>query len=212
MPRSAASPLTDLPPAPDGLRNEFPQLLWGALHDTDWRRGFDVRLRTVQGGCWLDTFYLTVTPKVSEEVIGAKASFDARMIRTASANLAHVRFVVNNTVLGLAREVAPKLYEHDPRIGTLFTGVNGDPLPECPLFDRPDGNDRAQETLIRGSLLKGVDCTHPRWPVGNQIIPMTCPFCRESLYTPATGRSVMWAGGNLCWVHAVCWDKRDKHG
>ena len=84
----------------------------------------------------------------------------------------------------MAVELAPKLYEQDPRIGMLFVGSDG--WPECPLFDRPDGRDQHTRRILS-------DFYHERSP-----LPETyrgCSYCGKT-------RNPAWGGGNVGWICA----------
>ena len=82
----------------------------------------------------------------------------------------------------MARSIAPKLYEQDPRIGMLFLGSDG--WPECPLFDRPDGRDQSTRSILG-------DFYHER-----ARLPDTyrgCSYCGKT-------RNPAWGGGNVGWI------------
>lgn len=102
------------------------------------------------------------------------------------------------------RDVSPRLYEHDPRIGMFpptSMPTNKDqpyqPLIRCPLFDpqsmfpRPDfGNNEYREPWTR-------EQPPPPWVYGK------CRFCGHDFDM----NPPMWGGGNLLWVHQTCWMK-----
>lgn len=86
------------------------------------------------------------------------------------------------TLMNLAQQVAPRLYEKDPRIGIKVT--EGVRFPRSPLFDR---NDYDPSDISQ------------RFMISNLFEPFVCPFCTLIM----DGRSI-WCGGNVGFAHIGC--------
>lgn len=78
------------------------------------------------------------------------------------------------SVVSIAASLAPLLYERDPRIGLTGDTV---PFPACPLFDNP-GHKISEKTTF-------------------------CRLCDDE-FRMSKPTDVVWAGGNLLWVHVRC--------
>lgn len=91
-------------------------------------------------------------------------------------------------------EIAPRLYEADPRIGTVRRIIQDEPglsLMKCPLFDPPGG---VQKPLVYSSRFDGFREEYfGRWT--------RCGLCREPF---APQEEVTWGGGNLLWLCQKC--------
>lgn len=85
-------------------------------------------------------------------------------------------------MLDLAKFVAPRLYEYDPRTGIGIT--LGGEFPVSPLFDRPNYNVGLEAQLF----------TEKEHYEGER-----CPFCNFF-----NNESSVWGGGNVGWTHASC--------
>ena len=90
----------------------------------------------------------------------------------------------------LLRNLAPRLYEWDPRIGTPFGK-----LPSLPLFDRPDGAHLRQYDLIKSKE------------------PVYCPCCRWEMHPDRIDGlgGLCWGGGNFGWVHRSCLPRKEVY-
>lgn len=91
--------------------------------------------------------------------------------------------------IGLIR---PLLYELDPRIGWAADGR--EELPRSVALDPPVPFSRT------GICLGGDVVGLPR-----AVASPACSFC-DRVFVP--GDPPAWAGGNLMWVHPVCWEAR----
>lgn len=89
------------------------------------------------------------------------------------------------------KDLAPRLFEWDPRIG--FEHQVGDPLdwPRCPLFDFPGG---VLKPLAQGAFTNPYP---PEW----EALWCRCGRCTKPFepFEPVT-----WKGGNLRWVCPNC--------
>jgi hypothetical protein len=81
------------------------------------------------------------------------------------------------------------LYEFDPRVGWSFDGDGV--LPSCPLLDPKPAFSR---TGLFEEDARRLGKLPPR------SMRSRCPFCRDGHFDPP-----IWGGGNLLWVHPVCW-------
>ena len=87
----------------------------------------------------------------TNSMCGAECSFDPDLLDWGGSEDDLVQ-AVKDTVIHLCQTVAPRMYHLDPRIGTPFSGVNGEPMGLSPLFDRPDGAGQTQEGVMRTIL------------------------------------------------------------
>lgn len=147
--------------------------LWGDLNPEDtpdiqtvWRYEFRPGQSTHLYTLSVDGDNLE-SPLVTR-VFSQKAAWDSGGFRTV--------------MLSLAKSVAPRLYEHDPRTGLGIT--LGGAFPVSPLFDRPDYNVGLNAQLF----------TEKDHYEGER-----CPFC--SLLNDDAS---LWAGGNVGWAHTSC--------
>lgn len=196
-----------------GFRGALVTSLWGDYYDQaphSVHQDFDVRIDNFKYGVYLKSWTLKVTHLPTKSRWGAQATLDTQALDVASDETAQM--LLDDTILRLARQVAPHMYHLDPRIGTMFTGVNGDPLPSCPLFDRIDGAGFRQEQALRTLTTRTAQLQHLTSKTPSEVepaihsggVPHTCPFCRESLLFPVSGKAVVWGGGALCWTHKEC--------
>lgn len=195
------------------LRGSLVTSLWGDYYDLAYgssvHQDFQVRLDNFRNGAYRDQWTLEVTHIPTKARWGSQVSLDTKALEVASESTAQM--MLEDAILRLARQVAPHLYHLDPRIGTMFTGVNGDPLPSCPLFDRIDGAGYRQEQALRNLTTKTAGLLALTSKTPSEIesavkidVPHSCPFCRESLLFPVSGKAVVWGGGALCWTHKEC--------
>ena len=108
----------------------------------------------------------------------------------------------------LTQQVAPHIYQLDPRRGgPLYRGSPDPLLPvgllPLPLFDRPDGTHWYQTKLLVGLVHSSF--THPEvfTEMGGER-ECQCPYCGSPLLDPTHGVVPVWGGGNLGWVHPSC--------
>ena len=197
-----------------GFRGALVASLWGDYYHRVSRTGhrdFDVRIDNFKYGVYLKSWTLEVIHHPTRTRWEAQATLDTKALEDATTDEA-AQMLLDDTILRLARQVAPHMYHLDPRIGTMFTGVNGDPLPSCPLFDRIDGAGFRQEQALRTLTTKTAQLQHLTSKTPSEVepaihgcgVPHTCPFCRESLLFPVSGKAVVWGGGALCWTHKEC--------
>ena len=184
----------------------IPLWMWGDLGPDRFRYerkgGFKIVLNNFRNGGFARKWTLRVVHEPTNSMCGAECSFDPDLLDWGGSEDDLVQ-AVKDTVIHLCQTVAPRMYHLDPRIGTPFSGVNGEPMGLSPLFDRPDGAGQTQEGVMRTILPRmGQDGVLREARIGG--IPARCPFCQESLHSLLTGKSVVWAGGSLCWVHADC--------
>ena len=196
------------------LRGSLVKSLWGDYYDLAYGSGvyqdFQVRLDNFKDGTYRDQWTLEVTHTPTKARWASLVSLDTQALAAASESTAQM--MLEDAILRLARQVAPLMYHLDPRIGTMFTGVNGDPLLSCPLFDRIDGAGFRQEQTLRALTTKTAQLQHLTSKTPSEVepalhgggVPHTCPFCRESLLFPVSGKAVVWGGGALCWTHKEC--------
>ena len=92
--------------------------------------------------------------------------------------------------IGIARKLAPHLYEADPRIGLPQNGG----FPDCPLFDPP-----YVVESYRTYLGNGFNYETPIEILDAARILRTCPLCNGGM-----GSQGVWGGGNLAFVHREC--------
>lgn len=106
--------------------------------------------------------------------------------------------IIRASIGNILRDLGPRFFEHDPRIGMFPSPAQAQPIPRAPLFD--------PETLFPTPDLKNFD-PHtvrepwlpgeppPLWAYGN------CRLCGHEFGM----EQPMWGGGNLLWVHQSCW-------
>ncbi len=131
--------------------------------------------------------------RVRKDGITECCSSDVSERLLVSANPASLNDIIGSILKDMAREISPFVHEWDPRIGssvTLHRGrVGNDNWPNCPLFDRKDGEDFAIFSKMRQGITHGLSCSS----------------CKEPLVYPDVNHQVVaWAGGNVCWVHDKC--------
>jgi hypothetical protein len=194
---------------PDVLnRGEVQAHIWGDLTDSERQLMFQrlrIKFENYRMGQYTTNWTLTAISLDSGKRWGCTVAFDDSLLMQTSPSV--LNKVLVDSALQLAREMAPYLYAYDPRIGTPFSGVNGAPLRECPLFDRPDGAGARQEHLLRKLYGTYVGTMAERQEVRQLLgadTPHLCPFCQESLHVPLTGKAVAWGGGHIGWVHQEC--------
>lgn len=122
---------------------------------------------------------------ITVEVAGQAASIKARKIVPEAEIVGATEKLpgfVRNTLITLARQVSPRLYETDPRKG-LSVDLGKD-FPQCPLFDRPDYDPRDIAMRFKKNKM---------WE------PFRCPFC-----TTLMSGTAIWCGGNVSWAHPDC--------
>lgn len=107
----------------------------------------------------------------------------------------------------MARQLAPSLFELDPRIGESFAD---DPPPEeCPLFDPISPlarfpyphkiyRDISEWCLEYGKARKDYHLI----PSVSSFPP--CVFCSESVILHEYPDEIVWGGGNIGCVHQIC--------
>ena len=174
-------------------REEVAKTLWGELsYHQVCRNVLTIRLNNYLRGEWAQDWTLTAIHRPTGKRWASQYRFDD--LKEAHTSPSVMNKVLKDAVLTLAESLAGSLYSHDPRIGTLLSGTNESPMPACPLFDRPDGQDLVQASALR---LK----------IASEGIPLQCPFCRERM-NPF--KAVIWSGGALCWVHGECWAGRGR--
>ena len=165
-----------------------------------------IRFENYRMGQYTNNWTLNVTRLDSGKRWGCSVAFDDSLLMQTSPSV--LNKVLVDTVMSLARNMAPYVYAYDPRIGTPFSGVNGSPLRACPLFDRPDGAGARQEYLLRTLYGTSYGASAGEYEkVASSLgadIPHLCPFCQESLHVPLTGKAVVWGGGHIGWVHQDC--------
>lgn len=94
----------------------------------------------------------------------------------------------------LFHRIGPRLYEYDPRIG--FNPARKGTLPLCPLLD-------PHEMFSRSGVVSGLLQEHfPNTVHVDLMAGHDCPLCDEEI---DGGRSFMWGGANIMWVHHECW-------
>jgi len=198
-----------------GFRGALVTSLWGDYYDLAYgssvHQDFDVRINNFKHGAYRDQWTLEVTHIPTKTRWAAQATLDTKALEDVSSDETAL-MMLEDAILRLARQVAPHMYHLDPRIGTMFTGVNGDPLPSCPLFDRIDGAGFRQEQTLRALTTRTAQLQHLTSKTPSEVepaihvggVPHTCPFCRESLLFPVSGKAVVWGGGALCWTHKEC--------
>lgn len=109
---------------------------------------------------------------------------------------------VVQTFVSAASQLAPSLFELDPRIGVTLKGK----ILPCPLFDptEPNRNPATLPLKIRRALA---------WAQKNQLSPSAfpgklwaadCVFCANSVTQGCDPGSVVWGGGNIGWIHVAC--------
>jgi len=108
--------------------------------------------------------------------------FSNREIYAARDNLPRI---FEDSLKAMAVELAPLLYECDPRLGTFLNDPD-DKLPAALFFDpRP--------------LLPPLWITGGLYPTEGH---RGCTLCGEPF---APQNRPMWGGGNVLWVHMDCW-------
>lgn len=150
------------------------KFIWGDLNPADHPE-FHVEWSYVRKGMSKDyLFSLKVKVKTDE--------FPARtVVNTANLNGPGV---IENGLKGLAKQVAPRLFEKDPRIGIRVTEAGN--FPRSPLFDRFDYDPKDIALRFR---------------IQNLFEPFECPFCQMIM----DGKSI-WCGGNVGFAHIACAD------
>lgn len=189
-------------------RGEVQAHIWGALTDRERQLMFQrlrIKFENYRMGQYTTNWSLEATALDSGKRWGSRVIFDDSLLVQTSPSV--LNKVLVNSALSLARGMAPYIYAYDPRIGTPFSGVNGNPLRACPLFDRPDGAGGRQEMLLRNLYGTYVATMDEYEKVASSLstdTPHRCPFCQESLHVPLTGKAVAWGGGHIGWVHQDC--------
>lgn len=104
----------------------------------------------------------------------------------------------------------PRVLEHDPRIGMIF-GPRTTPWPRMPLCDKSTEPPYLNPFWLLGEAQKYAQSPSgfaPRQrPAFQPASWERCPLCQvgELVQTGCNDPwSVVWAGGNLGWVHASC--------
>lgn len=99
----------------------------------------------------------------------------------------------------LARKMAFKLFEHDPRIGLPLS----ENFPDCPLFDPPYLAAPYRNYLKE----RGGDAQWKRKPETLEVkrTLTVCPRCDEHMHPYEGSRKPgVWCGGNLGFAHEEC--------
>lgn len=126
--------------------------------------------------------------------------FSEKSFNTASQT--EVEEQILRAFIGLASKLAPSLFELDPRIGMHL----GMAFPSSPLFDPPD---RARHPAVVPRIYKKIH----DWATTNQLAMSAypgsiqappCPFCGKGVIGDAEPEEILWAGGNLGWIHGKC--------
>ena len=164
----------------------FLRQAWGELSDTHypwitatwsvsrlahvcaWELGLAVEIRDHRHSDYLVSFHL--------EGIRAKATVclsDRDMMLDATGQLVWGAF---ETII---ERLSPRIYEHDPRIGSPPHH-----LKTCRLFD--------PVTVPRPAYYQTM----------NQPAEVPCSLCGKVF---EDGDPAMWGGGNVLWVHYTCW-------
>jgi hypothetical protein len=99
--------------------------------------------------------------------------------------------------VNLALQVAPHIYEHDPRIGMDASKY----FPKAPLFDRPSGLHESQHKRLNTVALSGLTCCI----CSSRFSSSHFSFVRGK-DGPVAKKGIIWGGGNLLWVHSKCHD------
>jgi hypothetical protein len=174
-------------------RGELAKTLWGELTQSQvCRNVLTVRMDNYKRGAWAKGWTLTAIHRPTGKRWASQYEFSLLEMQSSPSV---VNRALQDAVLALATNLAEHLYSYDPRIGTLLSGINEPPMPGCPLFDRPDGQDLVQASAIR---LK----------IASEGIPLQCPVCRERM-NPF--KAVVWGGGSLGWVHHECLKQLRPH-
>lgn len=109
-----------------------------------------------------------------------------------------VELLVWRTYHSIARKMAFKLFEQDPRIGISLS----ENFPDCPLFDPP-----YIQAPIRNYLMKGGDGIWKKKPETLEVKDTltTCPLCNRHIHPFDGSRELgVWCGGNLGFAHENC--------
>ena len=134
--------------------------------------------------------------------------------RTAAVHLVsdyELRFesgyeIATGVLKNLVCQIAPRLFEIDPRIGTEVTGH----LSRCPLFDPPNMNtlartgDVIRRTIEKGGAAPMAAATQLESYLVEGHDGAKCPFCDQVFMVEDPDDEIIWAGGNLGWVHVKC--------
>ena len=168
----------------DAVRLAWQRGMFGAIDPTRYRRPWGVRIymhvNRLSARC-ATRFELEVRRDEMLHVV--QRTIPDRELEMAAAPSVMAAFMCG-VGREMAMELAPRLYEQDPRIGMLFLGSDG--WPECPLFDRPDGRDQITRRILS-------DFYHER-----ARLPDTyrgCSYCGKT-------RNPAWGGGNIGWICA----------
>lgn len=187
------------------------EALFGDVPKSAWERGFPA-----------------VDFLVSEDYLGLKANLSIEIVLTLRGERSPIRvkrIISLHSLMTLSEATAisvigddvskmidtlrvPRVLERDPRIGMAFS--NYDPMtaikykwPRMPLCDVPAGNPRH---LNPHPLIAASEA----YLQANNLVPhekFACPFCGANNLVECQAerpRSVVWAGGNLGWVHSDC--------
>jgi len=141
--------------------------------------------------------------QVAGQDVGIQKTISDRALYMSSVEVA-LGGVLREIIDMLPREVAPRLFEADPRIGSrVVVGSAGGGLTEhgtphpggqwtrCPLFDPPGG---VYVPFPKPDLETERTSTHfKRWS--------TCGKCKRPF---DLGEEVTWAGGYLLWACHAC--------
>jgi len=101
----------------------------------------------------------------------------------------------------LVGQVAPHLYEIDPRIGLTVS----EHLVRYPLFDPPNMGELLYSARAIGQMLNiNSSSLSPQQYLESGEAGTCCPFCEAAFLIEDKDSEIAWGGGNLGWVHRKC--------
>lgn len=112
--------------------------------------------------------------------------------------LEQVADIALQVLQNLVRQVAPKLFEIDPRIGVTVSPQ----LPRYPLFDPTHMGQLLQSAHFMDQVLQGSPESLSYLKSGEP--GTSCPFCEAAFLVEDKDSEIAWGGGNLGWVHRKC--------
>jgi hypothetical protein len=194
------------------------EALFGDVPKSAWRRGFpavDFLVSEDYMGLKANlSIEIVLTLRGEKSPIRVKRLISLHSLMTLSE--ATAISVIGDDVSKMIDTLrVPRVLERDPRIGMVFS--NYDPMtsmkykwPRMPLCDVSGGSPRhlnphlfvaASEVYLQANALpRGV----PRLVPNEKF---ACPFCGANNLVECQAespQSVVWAGGNLGWVHSDC--------
>jgi hypothetical protein len=201
-------------PSDEHLQNAMGQVLWGDLYSSTYQGPVSVSIysqpvlfdRQRRIGIIIRVQrhfrqWAGKTVAVREKDVVTEFTINERDIYMMSV-LEAIAAEFKKTLAAFPKEVAPRLYEADPRIGTVVEigypttnedgmAIPGEKFSACPLFDPPGG--------------VYLPYTKPpiEFPLADQLYKRwtRCGQCKEP-FVP--GDKAVWGGGYLLWACEKC--------